>query len=313
MAKLDRHTVGKFIASQLCSWPMARANFDALAGVDVKEFDVDGMPVKVQFNPARAVSSGAKVDAASIKARKCFLCDANRPAEQFGIDWGRYSVLVNPFPIFPRHLTIPDRNHTDQLIAGRIADMIELATLLGGYAVFYNGPKCGASAPDHMHFQAGNLDFLTIGEAVKKATKEQIAADGQSALYSVDSLPLKLFVIEAVSADEGARLFDRLYRAMPVKEGDAEPMMNILAWADGDRVVVAVIPRKRHRPSFYGTETDEQMMISPASVDLGGVFITPRKADFDRLDPCLVRRIYDELCISSAELKTIAQNVRNQS
>ena len=307
--------VEKFIDNQLKTWPMAAGNFDALRGVEVKELEVDGMPVKVQFNPARAVSSGAKVDAASIKARKCFLCAENRPAEQFGEQWrggagNEYTILVNPFPIFPRHLTIPDPRHTDQLIGGRMADMIRLARELNGYTVFYNGPRCGASAPDHMHFQAGNSDFLTLADALDNAELEPLASENASTLFAVDSLPLKLFVIDAANPEEGEALFDKLYRQMPVAEGEAEPMMNILCWADGEKTRVAVIPRKRHRPSFYGTEGDDCMMLSPASVDLGGVFITPRRVDYDRMTPEVVGQIYKELCLSSEELKEISNRVK---
>lgn len=298
-----------FIASQLEEWPLAAKNFDALKGVEVKEFDVDGFPIKVQFNPARIVSSGAKVDAASLKARKCFLCEENRPAEQRGIAWGEYIILINPFPIFPRHLTIPT-GHTDQLIEGRIADMMRLAAQMQGYTVFYNGPRCGASAPDHMHFQAGNSDFLTIGQALRKVEMNEITSDGSAKLYAVDSLPLKMFVIDATDPKDGAELFDRLYRAMPVAEGEAEPMMNLLCWAEDGKVRLVVIPRKRHRPSFYGTEGEGTMLLSPASVDMGGVFITPRREDFDRMNPDIIRTVFDELCLSSEELNKISENVR---
>lgn len=318
MSKIDSSVIRKFISSQLAQWPLAHSNFDALKGVEVKEFDVDGMHVKVQFNPARIASSGAKVDAASLKARKCFLCEANRPSEQEGIEWGRYEILVNPFPIFPLHLTIPDKSHTDQLIEGRIADMISLARSLKGYTVFYNGPRCGASAPDHMHFQAGNSDFLTIGEALADAKMEKIASDGGSELFAVDSLPLKVFVIDASTPEEGGRLFETLYKALEKWELDSgsrnpdsnEPMMNLLCWDEGEKVRLVVIPRKRHRPSFYGTEGEGAMLMSPASVDLGGVFITPRREDFEKTDADIIRKIFDELCISSSELNEIASYVR---
>ena len=289
---------------------MAKGNFDALAGVEVKSFDVDGMPFKVQFNPARIVSSGAKVDAASLKARKCFLCGENRPAEQFGMEWkDRYTVLINPFPIFRRHLTIPDNSHTDQLIAGRIKDMMDLAADLDGFTVFYNGPRCGASAPDHMHFQAGNSDFLTIAEALDGVDLKTVATDGDATLSMVDSLPVKVFVIDAADHAAGERLFGRLLTAMPVPEGEREPMMNILCYSTpaGERLVV--IPRKRHRPSFYGTEGTDCMLISPASVDVGGVFITPRPEDFARMDADAIRRVLNEVCLNSEELADIAANV----
>ena len=289
---------------------MAKGNFEALKGVETKEFDLDGMHFKVQFNPARIVSSGAKVDAASLAARPCFLCGKNRPAQQMGLDWGEhYTVLINPFPIFPRHLTIPDNGHTIQKIEGRIADMISLASELDGYTVFYNGPRCGASAPDHMHFQAGNTDFLTLPAALEDAEQKVIATDGASTLALVDSLPLKLFVIDAADAAEGERLFDRLYHALPVPEGEYEPMMNVLAWATPAGVRVAVVPRKRHRPSFYGTEGDDCMLISPASVDMGGVYITPRPVDFERFGADTVSRLLDELCLSDSEINAIASDV----
>lgn len=291
---------------------MAAGNFDALANVKVKDLDVDGMHIKVQFNPARIVSSSAKVDAKSLKERKCFLCAANRPEVQTGIEWGpdgKYIILINPFPIFPRHLTIPDQSHVDQLVVDRIADMMDLAAQLDEYTVFYNGPKCGASAPDHMHFQAGNSDFLTIAEALEDAELKTLASDGDATLALVDTLPLKVFVIDAADHEAGARLFRRLYDAIPVPEGEKEPMMNLLCYATpaGERLVV--IPRKRHRPSFYGTEGEGCMLISPASVDMGGVFITPRPEDYERVDADVIRKIFDELCLSGDEINAIAEKI----
>lgn len=291
---------------------MAAGNFEALKGVKVKEFDVDGMTVKVQFNPARIVSSSAKVDAKSLKERKCFLCGANRPEVQRGIEWGpdgKYIILINPFPIFPRHLTIPDQRHVDQLIYERVEDMMDLAHELDEYTVFYNGPKCGASAPDHMHFQAGNSDFLTIAPALEKAELKEVAKDGEATLYLVDTLPLNVFVVDAKDHKEGARLFKRLYDALPQKEGETEPMMNLLCYATpaGERLVV--IPRKQHRPSFYGMEGEGKMLLSPASVDMGGVFITPLEKDFVKLDADLVRTIVDELCLSNDEIAAVAERL----
>ncbi|MDE5629904.1 MAG: DUF4922 domain-containing protein [Muribaculaceae bacterium] len=306
----DSTQINNFIAEQIAEWPMAAGNFAALANVEVKELDVDGMKIKVQFNPARMVSSSAKVDAASLKARKCFLCAENRPDVQRGIEWvDRYTILINPFPIFPRHLTIPDSSHTDQLIDGRIADMMRLAAELDEYTVFYNGPKCGASAPDHMHFQAGNSDFLTIAENLEGADMKVIAEEGDNRLALVDGMPMKVFVIDAGNPEEGQKLFNRLYAAMPVPEGEKEPMMNLLCYTTPAGVRLVVIPRKKHRPSFYGTEGDDCMLISPASVDMGGVFITPRPQDFEKLDSAIIKRIFDELCLNQEEVEEIAQKI----
>lgn len=310
-SKVNSAQIDSFIASQIAEWPQAAGNFEALKGVKVKEVELPDWTVKVQFNPARIVSSSAKVDAKSLKERKCFLCAENRPSVQRGIDWGgKYTILINPFPIFPRHLTIPDRTHTDQLIAARIADMMQLASELADYTVFYNGPKCGASAPDHMHFQAGNSDFLTLGTALEDAELKTIATDGEANLALVDSLPLKVFVIDATDPAAGQRLFERLYAAIPVPEGEKEPMMNLLCYATPAGVRLVVIPRKRHRPSFYGTEGEGTMLLSPASVDMGGVFITPLEKDFNALDAAKITQVLDELCLSTAEINTIAENVK---
>lgn len=304
--------ISEFMADQLAAWPMAAANFEALLTVEVKEIDLPGWNVKVQFNPARAVSSSAKVDAASLKARKCFLCRENRPEVQTAIPWlgGKYEILINPFPIFPRHLTIPATDHTPQRIEGRIADMLLLAHELEDYTVFYNGPRCGASAPDHMHFQAGNSDFLTINEALEGAELKNLASEGGATLALCDSLPVKVFVIDAPAGrrDDAAKIFERLYKALPCSTAE-EPMMNLLAYTTPIGVRLVVIPRKKHRPSFYGTEGENTMLLSPASVDMGGVFITPMKKDFEKLDRSIILNVFNELCLSTEEINEIASNV----
>ena len=168
---LNNIKVRQLLDAQLTNWEQARNNYNALANVEVKEVEINGFPVKIQFNPGRIQSSAAKVDAKSIQERKCFLCAANSPAVQEGIDYsgvaGEYEILINPFPIFPKHLTIPDKKHVNQTIGdnnlkGRFEDMLDLSKILDEYVLFYNGPKCGASAPDHIHFQAGNKGFLPL-------------------------------------------------------------------------------------------------------------------------------------------------------
>lgn len=308
---LNATQIAAFIDAQCAEWPLACRNFDALRGVEVRDITLPGWNIKVQFNPARIVSSGAKVDARSLAERPCFLCEANRPAEQRGLEWcGRYTVLVNPFPIFPRHLTVPATEHTPQRIAGRMADMLRLAMELDGYTVFYNGPRCGASAPDHMHFQAGNSDFLTIAPALEDAELQTVATDAENGVLALcTALALNVFVIDAPTPEAGERLFERLYAALPVPEGEEEPMLNLLAYATAAGVRLVVVPRKRHRPSFYGTEGEDCMLLSPASVDMGGVFITPRREDFDRLDADVLARVFDELCLSNQEITEIADHV----
>lgn len=308
---LDSEQIERLLESQCAEWPLAARNFDALRSVELREVAIPGWTLKVQFNPARIVSSGAKVDARSLAERPCFLCEANRPAEQRGIEWEGYTVLVNPFPIFPRHFTIPALEHTPQRIAGRMAHMLRLAMALKGYTVFYNGPRCGASAPDHMHFQAGNTDFLTLPAALEGAAMQVVAAEPDGTTLRVAAeLPLKVFVVDSADAEAGARMFDRLYAALPMPDTGEEPMLNLLAYATAGGVRLVVVPRKRHRPSFYGTEGPGAMLLSPASVDMGGAFITPRAEDFGRIDEALLRRVFDELCLNDVEIKNIAENVR---
>ena len=301
----------EFFNRQLEAWPMAKGNFEALKGVKEKTLDLDGLTIRVQFNPARIVSSGAKVDKASLSKRPCFLCEKNRPAEQFGLDFGDdYTVLINPFPIFPRHFTIPLKSHSDQLIAGRIKSMAMLAKAMEGYTVFYNGPRCGASAPDHMHFQAGNSDFLTLDENLPKLEFHTLTDTSEGKLaYSLK--PMAIWTVTADSPGKVEKLFDALYKALPVPEGEKEPMLNLLCSYDKAKGLyrLTVIPRKKHRPSFYGMESEDQMLLSPASVDMGGVFITPLEKDFNRLDANIVRKVLDELCLSPEETLEIAKNI----
>lgn len=312
MSDLNSQSLEKFIAGQLEVWDTARNNFEALKGVKVKSFAIGKSTVKVQFNPARIVSSAAKVDTKSLKERKCFLCTANRPAVQEGIAWGEYTVLINPFPIFPRHLTIPCNGHVDQRINGRLGDMMQLAKALEGYTLFYNGPKCGASAPDHMHFQAGNRGFMPMEDDIKKADKTVVRTADDAELSLLCGLSHPCFMIE--TKDNGAApktdLFEAVYGALTIPDGEPEPMLNILCWYDADTWRVLVFPRKKHRPTCYFAEGDDNILLSPASVDMGGVFITPLEKDFDKISADDIRTILEECCLSETEIKEIAKTLK---
>lgn len=305
--------VNDLLARQLATWETARHSYEALAGVRVKELNVRGVPYKVQFNPARIVSSGAKVDAKSIRERRCFLCAANRPAEQEGIPFlGHYELLVNPFPIFPRHLTIPETEHVPQLIGHRFADMLELARELTDFTVFYNGPRCGASAPDHAHFQAGNRGFMPIEADWRTRIGETVVQTECATLYSLDDAPRTTLVIDTDDADEACRLFQAICQALPVPEGDQEPMMNILALYESSRWTIFVFPRAKHRPACYTAEGDARLLSSPASVDLGGVFITPVEQDFLKITADDVAQILSEVCLSPEAFARVKEHIRNE-
>lgn len=304
-------TIQKFLTEQLADWETARNNYAALAGVQVRELNVCGVRYKVQFNPARIVSSGAKVDAKSIQERKCFLCPANLPAQQKGIPFGgHYQILVNPFPIFPRHLTIPDLNHTPQRIEGRLEDMMELARQLTDFTIFYNGPRCGASAPDHAHFQAGNRGFMPIEADWKNQIAGRIADYGKATLYYLNDQPRTTLVIQSSDMALANHLFSLICRLLP-EQPEGEPMLNLLAMYDEGVWTLFVFPRAKHRPACYTAEGDARLLSSPASVDLGGVFITPVEADFHKISPAIMEQILSEVCLSASDFAKLRQDIKN--
>ena len=278
-----KNKINHLFKEQLSNWDLAKNNYKNLEQTRVKTLDVNGHLYKVQFNPARILSSAAKVDLQSISERKCFLCTENRPPEQKGIPFkGHYTILINPYPIFPQHLTIPAWEHTPQLIAAHFEDMLDLAQQLDDFVVFYNGPKCGASAPDHFHFQAGSKGFLPIENNQK----------WNSAIR-----------IESENKKEALWRFQQIYNALPLQPDDEEPMVNILSWFNSAKWIICIFPRKKHRPACYSAEDDANLLISPASVDLGGVFITPREKDFERITAEDIMDILNEVILQSNEKK----------
>lgn len=270
-------------ARQLLDWPLARRNYEALAEVETKTVYLEmGAKIVVQHNPSRAVSASARTDAASIGRRPCFLCASNRPSEQKVLARERgYELLVNPFPVFPDHLTIASADHVAQGIAGRVGDMLAFANMLPGFAVFYNGPHCGASAPDHMHFQAVPACTLPLIHSWRRW--------GHS--------PLRYITFRTRREAEAAATVETILRGLGRR--GAEPMVNVFVYqvkSDWpEEVEIVVIPRKAHRPSFYGTG-EGQMLVSPAALECAGVMIAPRKEDFERIDYAVLKKIYGEVC-----------------
>ena len=314
MSEINSEIVRELFEEQFASWEQAGNNYKALDGVLAKEIQVDGFPFKVQFNPARIVSSAAKVDAKSIQERKCFLCKENRPAVQKGIDFlykgkDHYTVLINPFPIFSRHLTIPMECHQDQLINGRFDAMLELARQLPDYTIFYNGPKCGASAPDHFHFQAGIKGFMPIESAPLKM--KVFYHSPKTTLSRLTSVMNGVIVLESSSVEDAAQVFDKIYSSLKVKEGESEPMMNILCWYDNGSWAVIIYLRSKHRPECFFQEGEKNILISPASVDLGGVFITPLEKDFTKITAGDISSILSEILISNEEFEDTIEKIKS--
>jgi hypothetical protein len=294
------------LTQQKQNWEMLRGNFAGLAGVQTREFYLDGYSVRVQFNPGRLTSSAARVDERSIRERKCFLCMAHLPAEQRGVPFGdRFMVLCNPFPIFPEHFTIPHCDHVPQRIGGELTSFLQLANdLAPRYTVFYNGPRCGASAPDHLHFQAGTRTFMPIEDQYAKLRTEcgaVVRSSGSATLVAVDGGGRRFVAVEGSDrADVEKLVAGYCVRLQDIAGGDDEAMMNIIAWYDAASWIVLIFPRVKHRPSFYFAEGDERLLISPAAVDLGGVSITPIEADFRKVTREHLRMMLDEVVVSPA-------------
>ena len=279
-------------------WPEAARRYRELQNIETKEIDLGGMPVRIQFNPARAVSTLARTDAAAIKARSCFLCRDNRPAQQEalpfeGCDGRRYEVLVNPFPIFPEHYTVPAVEHTPQRITVRFPDMLRLAEAFPDMVVFYNGPESGASAPDHFHFQMGCRGFLPVETHFDRLRPVTVMRPGRASIAVTSGYIPGLPMITAPDRASATAAFLRVLRSLPVSPATGEPQLNILCWKD-TLFRTLVIPRKAHRPSCYFAPEDRAVRISPASVDLGGVFIVPVEEDFRRVNAQVLRTVIDE-------------------
>ena len=295
------------IDRQLAAWPEAARRYRDLREVQTKEITIGGMPVRVQYNPARAVSTLARTDAASIATRPCFLCRENRPQQQEsmpfeGCDGRRYEILVNPFPIFPEHFTVPAVDHVPQRIAGRFPDMLRLADTFPDMTVFYNGPESGASAPDHFHFQMGCRGFLPVERHFGLLGPRTVMRPGAAVIALTSAYIPGLPVITAPDAKSAEAAFLRVLRSLPVSPRTGEPKLNILCWKEQDTCPesrqpvfrILVIPRKAHRPSCYYAPEGEAVRISPASVDLGGVFIVPVEEDFRRTDAGVLQNIIRE-------------------
>ena len=304
----NNDTIYKFVGDQLSQWPLACDNYRALKNVRVREVVAGGLTVKLQFNPARIVSSAAKLDRTSLEKRRCFLCRDNRPAEQSMIKFeGRknkkYHILVNPYPIFPDHLVIAAVRHTDQSIWHRYIDMLDLARKYDGFTFFYNGPKSGASAPDHHHFQAAPKGLIPLCNDVDASidSLRKVCQAQDAVLYHYDKFTTGVFVIRSETAKSAAKLFYRLLDSAPMREGDTEPQFNLFTYRAGGEYRSVVVFRSRHRSHHYFSEGPDHLTMSPGCADMGGVFIVPVEEEYGRITPELLQEMISEVSISKDE------------
>lgn len=303
----------EFTDTQFKKWELCRKNHEALKDIKTKCLNINGNEIKVQFNPARAVSTLAKLDKSSINARPCFLCTKNKPEEQdsISIDAGmKFSIRINPYPILPGHLTISSKEHIPQTLADKAEMQLPMKILQKiedyfgqGYAIFYNGAKCGASAPDHFHFQAArkkDIPFIAQWNEIFKSAIEDDTAGMQSGdvckAYSVNGFACPIKVFTSLSGNIGTALFFNYLDSLPVHEGEPEPRYNMFAWRDDEgRFICAYFPREAHRPSCYFSEGEEQILVSPGALDMAGLIVTPREEDFRKINEADITRIYKEV------------------
>lgn len=324
-----------FFDNELKQWKEVGDRYASLAEVRQNEMLIDNVKACVQWNPARIQSTGAKVDKTSIQKRPCFLCELNRPLEQsdFPIA-GKYQLLVNPYPILPKHFTIPHHQHRPQSIRNSYIDMMRITVQLKNMLVFYNGPKSGASAPDHLHFQVGPLNIVPLQRdweelyrfkrdklfpLTDKDYLESLRMETLSDSFGLFKLKEYLcpgFVIVTKTPEANNALFQKLYDAMPIQEGDSEPQMNILSWitvstVTGENyITTVVIPRSKHRPDCYFKEGDQQIMVSPGAIDMAGLIITPREEDYRKITPELLASIVRECGCTPDVAKEIIDKIK---
>lgn len=308
---MEDSSISRFFNRQLEVWTDARHRFRDLKHVETRQFSDQ---LKLQWNPARIVSTGAKIDKKTLGERPCFLCDKNRPKEQMSkqID-EKFHLLVNPFPILPVHFTIPARKHQPQLIYKNYGEMHRFISLHSDLMVFYNGPKCGASAPDHLHFQAGTngiLPLQTNWQRLSRNLTDIISLNDEEKISEVRDFIVPAFVIISKSAESDETLFRRLYKAMPQRGDETEPMMNIISWRKGEEFISVVIPREKHRPEAYFAEGDAQFVVSPGALDMSGLIITPREEDFRKLTEEKALSLLQECGVSEEKMNAIIAKLK---
>ena len=309
LSPLDR-----YFDRQLQLWPETRTRYRELSHVETRELNVGTSTFEVQFNPARIVSTGATISKEAVKARPCFLCKAQRPQQQLTkVQDSDYELLVNPYPILPMHFTIPRRRHQPQQIRGMYGEMIQLLKRYPDLMVFYNGPLCGASAPDHAHLQAGTSGVLPLQKEWQRLSRNltEVARRNEDASISViEDYPCAALAIRANSRRGSERMFATLYHALSKTKDQSEPMMNIVAWRTEAEYVSVVFPRQKHRPDCYYKTGEEQFLVSPGALDMSGLFITPRREDFERITPEVADAILHECALSDEDFHLLIERLK---
>ena len=301
------------VEHQKANWELAHNNYAALEKIQNKTFDFGHFKIQVQFNTERIRSSAAKTDAKSISERPCFLCLENLPGEQKGILLkDKYIILINPFPIFSQHIVINGLKHVDQQILPYFTDLLDLSKNLPGFNVFYNGPKCGASAPDHFHFQAigkGNLRVEQEFESLLNMHSEVLVRDKNVKIVAVDNYLRKFVAIISSEKNLLEEIFKQIYNLLDLKNGE-EPMMNILSSFVGNEWRIIIFPREKQRPSHFFRDGENKIVVGLATVEMGGILVLPREEDFKKITKTEIEEIYNEVTLNSLDFNRLKDALR---
>lgn len=305
--------VHEFFSAQLSEWELAAGNYVRLKDVRTRKISFGTYDVILQYNPERIRSTAARTDRGSVEARQCFLCRENRPPAQRELPFSNsYTILVNPYPIFNTHLTITLNQHINQRIENRFNDLLGMAEALPGFTIFYNGPACGASAPDHLHFQAGESGFMPLEQDFAAGSLAHVISTvNETEILAWKGYERGIITLRGSNKEPLNALFNTLYvKLSNLNPEQPEPMMNIIACYRNHSFKVHFIPRKAHRPvQYYDRDERKKIVVSPASVDLAGIIITPREEDFLKLDRESVSDIYRQVCTSDDEIEMIARDL----
>ena len=303
----------ELFAQQQSTWLQMAAGYASLEFIRVREINCSGFTVNVQFNPKRIISTGADVDPAVISKRTCFLCLENLPNKQQGILYNdNYLILCNPVPIFPVHFTIAFMQHMPQNFNTSVDAMIDIARDSSpDYSIFYNGPECGASAPDHLHFQAAPRRAIPVEwDAVDARRRKRFYYKNHVAGFTLMNYGRTVVIIESTDKTQLLAFIQTLFAEWKnLLHMTGEPMTNVLCSYQENIWRLIIFPRRKHRPDVYFKESDDRVLISPAAVDLGGLIITPREKDFLSVDAKMIEDIYSEVSENQGIVDTILEKM----
>jgi len=298
--------------SQLRDFPLAIKNYSNFSNIITRSIDFGLFSIYIQYNPDRIISTGANLDETSRLQRKCFLCAENMPKEQEHIEYNKkFSIYINPFPIFPFHFTIPQKSHTPQNIKENIVDLLNLCKDFPNYSIFYNGPKSGASIPDHMHFQIINRNSLEIEKDYKNIQLVQnLYKNNNYSISIMNNYIRKVIILESRTMKDSIEQTKKIYNILQMN-ADSEPKMNIIAWFDKDSWITTIFPRKAQRPEEYFMHGEAKIMFSPGCADVGGLIVAPRIEDYNKYNKDILYHLFKQVVLDDRTWSSIIRKLQN--